>query len=294
MPIHRIPPDECPEFVGSRQPSRSRRALGVLLLSVSVASNASSSHSQTKSSVVSLRQGQMLYQVYATAEACAKQGFYFNPNEIGGIGDAVNNSLSALELSEEERDQLWASVRRILQIVPPFPALCLDAKQWLALNVPDALSSSTQDKPLQTSIEVFPSMTSNQQPTSVGPRVGIFWSISRSGKSPILVIDATSLPEAEPYGEFLTHPRGHYGVWEKWRKLGPQGLKKVRLPPEISWHEYEHFPRGRIVFHVPTRTFLIYADRVLTTAKSVARIETLFSLAGTEFIVKTDEHYRTT
>lgn len=132
----------------------------------------------------------------------------------------------------------------------------------------------------------------DQQGTG-GPRVGIFWSIPQVGAGQILVADMTSLAEAEPYGDFLTHPRGHYEVWENWRRLGPERLRRRGLPAEITWHEYEHFPRGRIVFHVPASTFLVYADPVLHSAKSLAQIEALFSLAWNKFIVKTDEHYRT-
>lgn len=147
MPIHTTPPVEYSEVVGIRQPSALRRALQVLLLSVAVIASASPSHSQTASSAPSLRQGQMLYQVYATANACAKEGLYFDSRELSSIGDAINKSISALELTEEERDQLWASVQRMLQIVPPYPDLCLDARQWLALNVPDEFSGSTVEKP---------------------------------------------------------------------------------------------------------------------------------------------------
>lgn len=137
-------------------------------------------------------------------------------------------------------------------------------------------------------------MTSSDQKTQGGPRVGIFWSISQGEKPPTLVADSTTLLEAEPYGDFLTHPRGHYEVWEKWQNLGPRDLKKIGLPSQITWSEYEQFPRGRIVFHVPTRRVLIYADPVLHTANSIAEIAARFNLAATEFIVKTDEHYRTT
>jgi len=126
-----------------------------------------------------------------------------------------------------------------------------------------------------------------------GPRVGIFWSIPEVGNGQTLVADMTSLAEAEPYGDFLTHPHGHYEVWEIWRHLGPEGLRKRGLPAEIAWHEYEHFPRGRIVFHVPTSTFFVYADSILHNVKTVAEIEALFNLEGTRSIVKSDEHYRT-
>jgi len=128
---------------------------------------------------------------------------------------------------------------------------------------------------------------------SAGARVGIFWRIPQAGKLPVLVTDCTSLAEAEAYGEFLTHPRGHYDVWEKWQSLGSEGLKRDGLPPEVAWYEYEQLPRGRVVFHVPTETFIIYADSLLHDPMTVARITTLFTLTTSTFIVKTDQHYQT-
>ena len=45
------------------------------------------------------------------------------------------------------------------------------------------------------------------------PRVGIFWLVD--GKP---LIDVAPLSEAEPYGDHLTHPRGHPEVWEQWQR----------------------------------------------------------------------------
>lgn len=50
----------------------------------------------------------------------------------------------------------------------------------------------------------------------------------------MLVTDLTPLAEAEPYGAFLTHPRGHYEVWEGWRRLGPAGLARRGLPVLVA------------------------------------------------------------
>lgn len=91
--------------------------------------------------------------------------------------------------------------------------------------------------------------------------VGIFWGIP-DGSAPnrVLVINATPLSRAEPYGAALTHPRGHYDVWEAWQGLGVAGHKRRGLPAAIVWSEYEQHPRGRIVYDTATRVFTIYAD----------------------------------
>ena len=108
--------------------------------------------------------------------------------------------------------------------------------------------------------------------------VGIVWGV-RDGSGPRqLVIDSTPLVEAEPYGDFLTHPRGHYEVWEGWRRLGLSGLASRRLPTVIAWHEYEHFPRGRVVFDTRLRRFTLYADRKLQGPAMLVRMLSLFGL----------------
>jgi hypothetical protein len=108
----------------------------------------------------------------------------------------------------------------------------------------------------------------------------------------LLIMDATPLAEAEPYGDFLTHPRGHYEVWEKWRRLGPAGLTRRSLPSLIAWHEYEHFPRGRVVFDTSTGRFTLYADPQIQAPRIVRRLQRIFSLDPARCNVSSDPHYR--
>src|ERR1039458_8987371 len=74
------------------------------------------------------------------------------------------------------------------------------------------------------------------------PHVGIFWIVN--GKS---LIESTPLSEAEPYGVFLTHPRGHAEVWEAFQRAGA-------VPREV---EYEESPRGRVMFNTRTKRFTL-------------------------------------
>lgn len=122
--------------------------------------------------------------------------------------------------------------------------------------------------------------------------VGIFWGIPEPDHSWTILIDATSLDEAEPYGDFLTHPRGHYEVWTKWRKPRAAPIAKRSVLDAISGHEYETFPRGRIVYHIKTRRFILYADRRLQREHTIARIADKFGIAPGTFIVRSDAHYR--
>jgi hypothetical protein len=123
--------------------------------------------------------------------------------------------------------------------------------------------------------------------------VGIFWGIPGPDRSWTILTDTTSLAEAEPYGDFLTHPPGHYDVWSKWQKQSDAELSRQGMPAAILHHEYEDFPRGRIVYHIKTGGFIVYADRRLQLPDVVTRIAGLFGLAQGTFIIRPDAHYRT-
>jgi len=135
-------------------------------------------------------------------------------------------------------------------------------------------------------------MDSNQQTELTAGNVGIVWDV-RDGAGPLLLVtDCTPLAKAEPYGDFLTHPRGHYEVWEGWRRLGPAGLAKRRLPTLIAWHEYEHFPRGRVVFDITIQRFTFYADQKLQAPGVLHEVLCAFGLDPTHCAVRSDPHYQ--
>ncbi|QEE39190.1 hypothetical protein [Methylobacterium sp. WL1] len=130
------------------------------------------------------------------------------------------------------------------------------------------------------------------QDAMVAPSVGIFWGVPEGGRT-VLVTDRTPLAEAEVYGNCLTHPRGHHEVWEAWRKLGATMLRRRGLPAAIASHEYEAFPRGRVVYMRKPALFTLYADRHLQSPKTIAELVRLFGLAGEHHAVRSDAHYRT-
>ncbi|MGX1306978.1 hypothetical protein AB7M35_001698 [Amorphus suaedae] len=123
------------------------------------------------------------------------------------------------------------------------------------------------------------------------PRVGIFWSVTDGARNH-LCVDATPLGEAEWYGEHLTHSRGHFEVWEEWRRTGVSGLKRLGLPAAIAFFEYEDFPRGRVVFDRAGGRFKVYADPRIQGSGEVGAIVSLFGLDGEDWILLSDEHYR--
>ena len=124
------------------------------------------------------------------------------------------------------------------------------------------------------------------------PSVGIVWGV-QDGKAPLLLVtDRTSLVEAEPCGDFLTHRRGHHGVWEGWRRLGAGSLARWGLPTLIAWHEYEHFPRGRVVFDTSVSRSTLYADWKLQAPDVLRWVLRAFGLDPTRCAARSDPHYR--
>ncbi|MEA1835139.1 hypothetical protein U8607_23925 [Methylobacterium durans] len=124
------------------------------------------------------------------------------------------------------------------------------------------------------------------------PSVGIFWGLRDGGGAWELVHAATPLAQAEPYGDCLTYPGAHYEVWEGWRRLRPAGLRARGLPAMIAAYEYEHFPRGRVVYMRTEDCFTIFADRRLQRPEMIGWIVQLFGLAERCHVVRSDAHYR--
>jgi hypothetical protein len=88
------------------------------------------------------------------------------------------------------------------------------------------------------------------------PRVGIFWVVN--GKS---LIDSTPLSDGEPYGDYLTHPRGHAEMWEALQRAGA-------VPRDV---EYEESRRGRAMYNTKTKRFRLLADKCILSDKTLVR-----------------------
>jgi hypothetical protein len=128
-------------------------------------------------------------------------------------------------------------------------------------------------------------------PNHATARVGIFWQVPDTTGAPVLVTDTEPLDSAERYGDFLTHPRGHYDVWTAWQHRGAPFLRTQGWPLAILTTEYEVFPRGRVVLRVPANTFWIYADQRLQELATIAAIKAALGLTHETCLVKSDGHY---
>lgn len=121
------------------------------------------------------------------------------------------------------------------------------------------------------------------------PQVGIFWILAVGGQHALLS-DRVALANAEPYGDFLTHG-GHYDHWTQLAKLGGAELRRRGLPATPTWSEYEEWPRGRVIFHMPSQRFVLYADRKVQHPSAIALIVAAFGMPDGAFDVRSDHHY---
>ncbi len=108
--------------------------------------------------------------------------------------------------------------------------------------------------------------------------VGIFFKVAND-----FLIDAVPVEESEPYGDALQYG-GHYDFHEF---LDPT----VPLERRFKAHDYDYYPRGRVVFFPKLNAFNLYADPCMTP-DDINRIIDLFSLDGQAVEVTADKHYR--
>jgi hypothetical protein len=89
--------------------------------------------------------------------------------------------------------------------------------------------------------------------------------------------------EAELYGDCKNHPRGHI---DRWRQMQMTGVVTSDL-------EYEEPPRGRVIYNVKERQFLLLADScILKKRNLVKKIMEELQLPADKTKCDTDPHYR--
>jgi hypothetical protein len=96
------------------------------------------------------------------------------------------------------------------------------------------------------------------------PQVGIFWCVlDRAGVRHLLV--------------------------EQWQRTGTPTRS---LTPVVRGHEYEEWPRGRVVFDRKADRYFLYCDRLIRNAGLVPELISLFRLSLDRVTVRGDSHYR--
>ena len=110
------------------------------------------------------------------------------------------------------------------------------------------------------------------------PMVGIFWLFKGD-----LIFDVTPVSAAEPYGDCVGHAKSHIAFWSELQRAGV-------IPSDV---EYEEPPRGRIVFNMKTRQYIVYADKCIRVQSAVVRkIFRELSLPTDSAVITSDGHYR--
>ena len=87
-------------------------------------------------------------------------------------------------------------------------------------------------------------------------RVGIFFLVDGTW-----LIDAVPVAEGEPYGVAVQHG-GHDDYWAA---LQPHTAAERRF----ASHDYDYFPRGRVVHFPATQSYRVYVDNCLTPAQRI-------------------------
>lgn len=123
-------------------------------------------------------------------------------------------------------------------------------------------------------------------------KVGFFWFLPLGDGNWHLLARTLVLAEAEAYGDCLTHPGGHYDHWEELSARGTAWLQANGIPALVAHHQYEDFPRGRVVFDRARDRFTLYADRRLRVPPFPARVMAHFGLDPARTEMRGDPHYR--
>jgi hypothetical protein len=114
--------------------------------------------------------------------------------------------------------------------------------------------------------------------TKVTAKVGIFFKIGND-----FLIDAVLLTDGEPYGDAIGYS-SHYDFHEN---LAPSTPAERRF----KLHDYDFYPRGRVVCFPKKNAFTLYTDPCLTP-EDIIQLISLFALDGQTVEVAGDEHYR--
>lgn len=110
------------------------------------------------------------------------------------------------------------------------------------------------------------------------PNIGIFFKIDTD-----FIIDAVPLTDGEPYGDAIGYS-GHYDYHEN---LVPSTPSERRFKA----HDYDFYPRGRVVAFPNKISFTLYTDPCLTP-DDISQLINQFALDGQTVEVAGDKHYR--
>ena len=89
------------------------------------------------------------------------------------------------------------------------------------------------------------------------------------------------LDQGESYGDAIDYS-GHYDYWQTCKPQNQTGIL-------FKSHDYDYFPRGRVVYFKRSNSHRLYADRCITKA-DIEKVVALFILS--DYRLDRDEHYQ--
>lgn len=109
--------------------------------------------------------------------------------------------------------------------------------------------------------------------------LAVFWYYKDAFYGPEAFVESK---HATQYGDYLQLNTDHFQIWDTYRV-------SMRLPCSV---EYDTVPRGRILFYIPTHTFIVIGSKAITQQDDVKHklVEWYGLPANTEF--RWDEHYQ--
>jgi hypothetical protein len=113
-------------------------------------------------------------------------------------------------------------------------------------------------------------------------RVGVFW-VHKAR----LLADSMPLAEGIDDGDFVNGSEGHVAVWPRVR-----GRWRATFP-ELAHAEYEHVPRGRVLYDRSKGRYRVFLDRQLLAVSVKRQIREAFQLPPAQTLFETDLHYTT-
>ena len=107
-----------------------------------------------------------------------------------------------------------------------------------------------------------------------------------------LVATGCTLESGDHAADWVDYPGGHADYWERWQDAGENWLHAHNLPVDILSSEYDDHPRGRILYDLKSKRFILYADERLQNAPTIRTIKAKFGLLREAVTVRSDLHYR--
>ena len=108
------------------------------------------------------------------------------------------------------------------------------------------------------------------------PKVGIFFFING-----VFIFDSVPLEQGELYGDTI----GFSGHSDFWERIVPQNSTENLFKN----HDYDYFPRGRVVYFQRLKRFKLYADSCMKHA-DIEKLGAIFELPS--YQLARDEHYQ--